>query len=196
VDIDKTIRLGLIAEEFRGKIKTIGNSSLAGAIKYMVDKDAENKMDLLMDIVRGIRNIRSEMNVPPSKKATALFYVEDKKKELFLEEVMAYMKTLASLDEIRILDGKEGIDKSASAVIKGFEIFMPLEDLIDFKKEAERLEKEIKKLQGEVERIDKKLSNKGFTDKAPAEVIEKEKEKRETYLIDLNLVRKRLDSYK
>lgn len=161
-----------------------------------VDKDAENKMDLLMDIVRGIRNIRSEMNVPPSKKATALFYVEDKKKELFLEEVMAYMKTLASLDEIRILDGKEGIDKSASAVIKGFEIFMPLEDLIDFKKEAERLEKEIKKLQGEVERIDKKLSNKGFTDKAPAEVIEKEKEKRETYLIDLNLVRKRLDSYK
>jgi len=160
------------------------------------DKEAEVKMNLLMDIVRGIRNIRSEMGVPPSKKATALFFVEDKSKEDFIAEVTPYLKTLAALEDVKVLVNKDNIGKSASAVVKGFEIFLPLEDLIDLSKEVERLEKEIKKLEGEVERIDKKLSNQGFVAKAPEEVIEKEKEKREGYLTDLNLVRKRLDSYK
>ena len=160
------------------------------------DKDAEGKMNLLMDIVRGIRNIRSEMGVPPSKKATALFFVEDKSKEAFISEVIPYLKTLAALEDVKVLVNKDNIGKSASAVVKGFEIFLPLEDLIDLSKEVERLEKEIKKLESEVERIDKKLSNQGFVAKAPEEVIEKEKEKRDGYLTDLNLVRKRLDSYK
>jgi len=136
------------------------------------------------------------MGVPPSKKATALFFVEDKSKEDFIAEVTPYLKTLAALEDVKVLVNKDNIGKSASAVVKGFEIFLPLEDLIDLSKEVERLEKEIKKLEGEVERIDKKLSNQGFVAKAPEEVIEKEKEKREGYLTDLNLVRKRLDSYK
>ncbi len=160
------------------------------------DKEAEGKMNLLMDIIRGIRNIRSEMGVPPSKKATALFFVEDKSKEEFIVQVTPYLKSLAALEDVKILANKEDIGKSASAVVKGFEIFLPLEDLIDLNKEIERLEKEIKKLEGEVERIDKKLSNQGFVAKAPQEVIENEKEKREGYLTDLNLVRKRIDSYK
>ncbi len=160
------------------------------------DKEAEGKMNLLMDIIRGIRNIRSEMRVPPSKKATALFFVEDKSKEEFIVQVTPYLKSLAALEDVKILANKEDIGKSASAVVKGFEIFLPLEDLIDLNKEFERLEKEIKKLEGEVERIDKKLSNQGFVAKAPQEVIENEKEKREGYLTDLNLVRKRMDSYK
>jgi valyl-tRNA synthetase len=160
------------------------------------DKDAEGKMNLLMDIVRGVRNIRSEMGVPPSKKATALFFIEDKSKEAFISEVTPYLKTLAALEDVKVLVNKDNIGKSASAVVKGFEIFLPLEDLIDLSKEVERLEKEIKKLESEVERIDKKLSNQGFVAKAPEEVIEKEKEKRDGYLTDLNLVRKRLDSYK
>jgi len=161
-----------------------------------IDKESELKMELVMEIVRGIRNIRSEMGVPPSKKAKGLFFVQDKNKESLIKESASYLKTLAALEDVEILDEKENLGKTASAVVKGFEIFLPLEDLIDLNKEIERLEKEIKKLEGEVERIDKKLSNKGFVSKAPSDVIEKEKEKRESYLLDLNLVRKRLDSYK
>lgn len=185
-----------IWQHLPGTEGTIMKTKYPSGENSKTDKDSENKMNLLMDIVRGIRNIRSEMGVPPSKKATALFYVEDKNKEAFIKEVTPYLKTLASLEEVKIIDNKDETVKSATAVVKGFEIFLPLEDLIDLSKEIERLEKEIKKLEGEVDRIDKKLSNPGFTAKAPEDVIEKEKEKREGYLIDLNIVRERLDSYR
>ncbi len=184
-----------IWQHLPGAEGTIMKASYPAGQEEKIDKEVEEKMGLFMDIVRNIRNIRSEMGVAPSKKALALFYMEDQAKEDFISQVSSYMKSLASLEEIEIIRDKDKTGKSATGVVKGYEFFLPLEDLIDLDKESERLEKEIIRLEKEVERIDKKLSNAGFTSKAPAQVIEKEKEKREGYLTDLNLVRKRLDSY-
>ena len=156
----------------------------------------EEEMQLYMDVVRGIRNIRSEMNVPPGKKATGLFYTEDGGKADLIARTTPYLKALAALEDVQILAAKEGLEDCATVVVKGIEVFLPLADLIDFAKEVERLEKEAARLAAEVDRIDKKLGNQGFVAKAPADVIEKEKEKRESYQTDLDLVQKRLEGYR
>ena len=117
-------------------------SSWPGYRKEWEDKEAEQKAELIKNLVRGIRNSRAEMNVAPSAKA------------------------------------KSGIeDNAVSVVINKATIYMPLADLIDFKKEKERLEKEKKRLEGELKRVNGMLSNEKFMSKAPAEKIAEEKEK-------------------
>ena len=83
---------------------------------------------------------------------------------------------------------------AVSVVVKGGELFMPLLDLVDKEKELERLNKEVKKLEGEIERIDKKLNNQGFVAKAPQAVVDGEKAKREKYIEMLEAVKGRIDA--
>jgi len=141
----------------------------------------EVKMSFIIEAIRSIRNIRSELNVPPSRKANLIFVVDKDKIEL-LTASKSFFQRLAYASDIKIQSNSNNLPKDvASAVINGAEIFIPLDDLIDFDKEIERLEKEKANLELEIERVNSKLSNDGFIKRAPAKVIDEEKDKKEKY---------------
>jgi len=171
--------------------KSIVVSNWPEANEALKDEKAEKDMDFIIEAIKGLRNVRAEMNVPPSRKAKVIAHTTTEAKEAFTAGVN-YIEKLASASEVAFIDDKNEVPENAvSLVVKGGELFMPLLDLVDKEKELERLNKEKKKLEGEVERIDKKLSNQGFVAKAPQAVIDGEKEKREKYqeMLDAVLVR-------
>jgi valyl-tRNA synthetase len=122
------------------------------------------------------------MDVAPSKKIKAYFLPKDEYVKSVVENSKGYLKTLANVEEIGFINNKsEAGDDSATSVIDGAQIYIPLSDLIDYDKEMERLTKEKEKLEGEIKRADGKLNNKAFVDKAPESVVASEKEKLEKY---------------
>ena len=156
----------------------------------------ENQIEYVKSAIKAIRNIRSEMNIVPSRKSNILFMTEDDKIRDILLNSERYFKNLASGEEIRIVDSIENKDENVSIIIDKAEIFLPLSDLIDFEKEIERLEGEKKKLEGELKRVKGKLSNEGFISKAPANVVEEEKEKMKKYQEMMDKVVERLAELK
>jgi len=161
-----------------------------------VDKDSTFKMESIMTAIKNLRNVRAEMEVAPSRKARLIVHCEDRISYIF-EENSEYFTSLASCSDVIIEGNKNNIPEDAvSVVIDGGELFLPLDDLIDFEKEMERLQKEKEKLESEVSRVDKKLANEGFVKKAPAKLIEDEKSKREKYSNMLDTVNLRIESMK
>ena len=141
----------------------------------------EKDMQLIMDAIKAVRNIKVEMNVPPSRK-NKLIFVAGPAEGAILGSGAKFFERLAGASEVIVQSDKSGIPSDAvSAVIAGAEIFIPLEDLVDIKKELERLEKEKANLEKELERVDSKLNNEGFVAKAPAKLIEEEKAKKAKY---------------
>ena len=139
----------------------------------------EKRMGIVMDAIRSVRNIRSQMNVVPSKKAKLIIVTENK---AVFEGTGTYFEKLASASETVVTDTKDGIDENAvNVVVEGATIYIPLDELVDREKEIERLEKELKTLEGEIKRVEGKLGNAGFVAKAPAHVVEEEKAKGEKY---------------
>ncbi len=140
--------------------------------------EAEKKMELIMETIKGIRNIRGEMNVPPGKKADIVFSANNEEAYQAIAAGIDYIKNLAQGEQITLeMNLAEKPDQAAVAVTRGGEVFIPLSDLIDLDKEMARLDKEIKNLDKELSRITGKLNNRGFLEKAPQEVIAKEKAK-------------------
>ena len=157
----------------------------------------EAKMRLIMDAVRSIRNTRAEMNVPPSRRAKAIFVVGGQTEADTIKEASLFFERLAGTKEVCVQYDKEGVPADAvGMVIAGAEIFMPLDELIDMEKEIERLEKEKAYLEGELKRVEGKLSNEGFVAKAPAKVIEEEKAKQQKYKDMYQKVLERLEGLK
>jgi len=151
------------------------------------------QMEMIKDALRAVRNKRAEMNIPPSKKAS-MFIVTDHK-ELFTNGAVFFEK-LASASNVTVQNDKSGIDENAVAVIvNGAQFFMPMGELVDFEKEIARLEEEKKHLLSEIKRVDGKLSNKGFVDKAPAHVVEEERAKGEKYRAMLEKVEESLKAF-
>jgi valyl-tRNA synthetase len=144
--------------------------------------DDEEKMSLIMEAIRSIRNIRAEMNVPPSRRAKVIFVAQETKIREILGMGESFFEKLAWASEISIQDKKIGISaNAATAVIPGAEIFIPLEELIDIDKEIERLGKEKSNLEKELDRVNGKLNNRGFVTKAPEKVVEEERAKKAKY---------------
>lgn len=144
--------------------------------------EEEKKMSLIMNAIKNVRNIRAEMNVPPSKKAKTIFVAPSSNDQKTLTEGKVFFERLASSSEVIVQSDKSGIPSDAVAsILAGVEIFIPLEELIDIEKEIERLSKELANLENELDRVNKKLGNEGFISKAPAKVIEEEKEKKAKY---------------
>ncbi len=159
--------------------KSIMISSFPVYDPELKDESAENEMRMIMDAIKGVRNIRNEMNVPPSKKA-ALYIVTDK--GATFEKGDSFFKKLASASEVNVCADKSGVPENAvSVVVPGAEILLPVDELVDKEKELDRLNKEKKHLESEIKRAEGKLSNKGFTEKAPAKVVEEERKKAEKY---------------
>jgi valyl-tRNA synthetase len=143
--------------------------------------DAEKDMELIMNAIKAVRNIKVEMNVPPSRK-TKLIFVAGPVESAILNGGAKFFERLAGASGIAVQADKSGIPQDAiAAVISGAEIFIPLEDLVDIQKEIERLEKEKSNLEKELERVDNKLNNESFVAKAPPKVIEEERAKKVKY---------------
>lgn len=129
----------------------------------------ENDMEMIMDAIRAVRNRRSEMNVPPSKKATVK--IETVKTDIF-ESGKEFFKRLASASEVEVAQKFENDDKSVTIVTNDAKIYIPLGDLVDFEAERKRLEKELAQCEDKLAFIEKKLLNPGFVNKAPEKVVE------------------------
>ncbi len=143
---------------------------------FVFPKEAEG-MDGLMDMVRSIRNVRVEMNVPPAKRAHTIV-VTAPEQEAICREAAPYLNKLASASTVEVRLDKDGIPKDAVSIVSRIgEAYIPMTELIDIAKELERLEKERKRWEGEVARANGKLNNQGFMAKAPEKVVAEEREK-------------------
>ena len=149
--------------------------------EYNFPQDEEN-MVFIMDATRNIRNIRSELNVPPSKRSKVIFVTREGDKKQIIRNCANFLEKLAWASEILIQEDKTGIlSNAASTVLPGAEVYIPLEELIDIDKEIERLEKEKANLQKELDRVNNKLNNPNFVLKAPEKVVEEEGAKKVKY---------------
>lgn len=154
----------------------------------------EQMMETIMSGIRSIRNVRSEMNVPPSKKAKVIIVPNDGSKEAF-ELGKNYFMTLASASTVEITGEKSQIPEDAVSIVNnGGEIFIPLAELVDFEKEIERLSKEKGNIEKEIKRVNGKLSNQGFLSKAPQSLVDEEKSKKEKFEEMLKSVEDRLNN--
>lgn len=146
-----------------------------------IDENSEEKMNIIMDIIKSIRNIRNEMKVNPGKRIKAILNVPEEKREI-VEEGYDYIKNLGHLNELIVeINLAEKPEKVSTAVVSGIEVILPLEEMIDINKEIERLEKEIEEMENEIKRAEGKLANQGFVNKAPRELVEREREKLHEY---------------
>ena len=142
----------------------------------------EMAVDTIKEAVRGIRNLRKEMNVPNSKKA--LVYVVSEKEAVrnIFEDAKVFFATLGFASEVMVQADKTGIaDDAVSAVIHDAVVYIPFADLVDVEKEIERLTKEKSRLEGEIKRCTGMLNNPKFVDKAPKNKVDEEKEKLSKY---------------
>ena len=160
-------------------------------------KAEENEVEMIKNAVRNIRNLRADMNVPPSKKASV--YVASEKEEVrrVFEDSKVFFATLGYASEVHVQADKAGIAEDAvSTVIPDAVIYMPFAELVDVEKEIARLEKEAGRLEGEIKRAKGMLSNERFVSKAPAAKVEAEKEKLEKYTAMAAQVAERLSQLK
>ena len=158
-------------------------SAYPAADDKLIDAGVERDMQLVMDLIMAIRNIRGEMNIAPSMKITAIVKVETGEAEEHLEKSSTYVITLARLERLQVGVNEVKPKGAATGVVKGAEVYVPLEGIIDLNQERDRLSKEIAKVAKDIEVFSKKLSNKNFVDKAPREVVEKDTAKLEEFKV-------------
>ncbi len=153
----------------------------------------EKDIEIIKEAVRGIRNARTEMNVPPSRKAKV--YVVSEKEEILtaFREGRLFFQSLAYASEVEIQNDKTGIAEDAvSVVIANATLYVPFAELVDISQEIERLKKEEKRLEGELSRVNGMLNNEKFVSKAPEAKIAEEKEKLAKYAQMMDQVKTRL----
>ncbi|MEI3605839.1 valine--tRNA ligase [Pseudogracilibacillus sp. SE30717A] len=160
------------------------------------DEAASDQMKKIMDIIKAVRNIRAEVNTPMSKQVKMYVKTSDHSVTTQLEGNRHFIERFCNTSELVIGEQIEAPEQSMSAVITGAEVFLPLEGLIDFDKEIARLENELEKWNKEVALVQKKLSNKGFVDKAPEKVVEAERKKEVEYIEKREMVEQRLKELK
>jgi valyl-tRNA synthetase len=159
--------------------------------------EEEYSVETIKEAVRAIRNVRTSMNVPPSKKAKVYVVSENADLLKIFEHSKVFFATLGYAGEVYLQADKTGIDDDAvSAVIPQAAIYMPFAELVDVAKEIERLEKEQKRLEGELKRVNGMLSNEKFVSKAPEAKINEEKEKLVKYTQMMEQVEARLAQLK
>jgi valyl-tRNA synthetase len=161
----------LIAERKAGE--SISISSMPKLDSSLINKDAEVEIEFVQSVVTAIRNIRGEMNIAPSKEINLIL------KTANVSEIQEkYIKSLTRVSSLEVGADIEKPKACASAVVKGCDIYIPLEGLIDLNLERARLDKEIKRIGGMLIGVNKKLSNEKFVNNAPEDVVIKEKAKK------------------
>ena len=158
---------------------------------------AEDAVEHVKDLVKGIRNVKTEMEVPPSRKAKVFIVTEDAGLRETFENMQSAYRLLAGVSEVKVQADKLGIGEDAvSVVIPGAVVYLPLEDLVDLEKEKERLLKEKEKLAGELTRSKGMLSNEKFLNRAPKAKVQEERDKLAKYEQMMAQVEERLSQMK
>jgi len=179
-------------------IKTIGlcHSVQVCSDNLLKELGMQDKLEGRKELIAGIRNIRTQMNVHPSKKSKLILVVKPEY-ETAIKESEGFLKKLGFSEEIEVKISKDDIHQNAVNVVTSeIEAFMPFEDLVNIEEERQRLEKEKEKILVEKEKTDKMLGNPGFLAKAPAAKVEEEKEKLAKYQEMLKASKERLETIK
>jgi len=165
----------------------------ADSTETFQNREAETAMALMMEVITGIRNVRGEMNIGPSLALQVQVQSDDNQTRQIIADHHDLIINLARLSSLAVEDIGPRPKSSATAVVNSASIFVSLEGIIDFVKETHRLEKDIKKLDSELSTVTKKLGNDGFLSKAPAEVIEKVRQKQNALLEKQHKIQANLD---
>ncbi len=166
-------------------------------IKEDLDFPADEKqMNGVIEMIRVIRNLRTEMNVAPSKRTRMMFVANEGWADTLTASDMYFRRLAGASETVVIAESELGTEKTVSAVTEAATIYIPLGDLVDFDKEIARLQKEIDNLTKEIARAEGKLNNQGFVAKAPAALVEQEKAKLALNQQKLEQVEKRLAELK
>lgn len=164
--------------------------------KEFENKQADQDMAFLIETIKAVRNIRMEVNAPMSSSIDIMIQLDDEANKRVLDENADYVENFLHPKELTVASEVEAPKLAKTAVIPGAQIFVPLTELVNVDDELEKMEKEEKRLLGEVTRCEKKLANKGFVDHAPEAVVNKEKEKKADYESQLAGVRERIQDLK
>jgi valyl-tRNA synthetase len=203
--LDNTMRLlhpfmPFITEEIWQNLPHNGESitvaSWPKVEESLTDKAAAEEMKLLVEIIRSVRNIRSEVNTPLSKQIKLLLKAKDDKVLAVLKSNEGYIERFCNPEELTIATDIETPDKAMTAVVTGVDLFLPLEGLINIEEEIARLQKELEKWNKEVARVQGKLNNEKFVSKAPQKVVDEEKAKEKDYLEKRSKVEARIQELK
>ena len=179
-----------LPHEGRSIMKASWPSSQAGRS----DAAAEAQMNLIMEAVKGIRNMRAEMNVPPGRRSEVILQAGSEEVRSVLQQNEGYFRQLAAAEPVTLpVVGAEKPENAMATVVAGLEVYLPLKGLIDVEKETARLSKERESLTKELARITGKLGNEGFMAKAPAAVVEKERAKAQECEDKLGAIRERME---
>jgi valyl-tRNA synthetase len=159
-----------------------------------VDAEAENTMELLQECITAIRNIRSEMNLPPKKEISVLLKPQDEEMKRILSDQQIYITDCTAASEMRLIESEDDLPKPAARAFPArTEVHIPLAGLIDLDKERERLEKALAKAEGEIASHEKKLANESFVSKAPANVVEMTRNRRDELVLKAGKLRESLE---
>jgi len=186
-----------VTEEIWSKIKKQGDSDLIIASwpsvdKKWINKSSDHEMEILKNLISSVRTIRSQMNVPPNKLCNMVVQCNTKQKSI-LNSYSLIIESLAKIDNIEMTEDAKKPSQSATAIVDNMEIFIPLEGIIDFDLEKDRLQKRINELKIHLVNVKKKLENKDFLNRAPENVILHEKEKKENMVLELDKITKNLE---
>jgi valyl-tRNA synthetase len=170
-----------VTEEIWQKIPHDGESIVIAdfpeADMKEIDNDAENDMNEIIQVVSAVRNIRSEMNILPSARPACDFLCQEDMVGKIFKDQTKLLCSLAGLSGTEVHKEFKGSDSAATAVVDKVEIFLSLEGVIDFGEEKKRLQKELDKINKDIDFISKKLSNESFVSRAPKDIVDKEREK-------------------
>jgi len=156
--------------------------------KQMISKEDEALMAELIELITAVRNIRSVWNIEPQGAIDVIVKPHDEKDIRAISANEEFIKRMARISSLKV--GAFPKPKNAAVTVIGsLEIYVPLEGLIDFKKEKERLEKELARVDGEIKSIGARLKNKGFTDKAPKEVIDKQRQRKSELEVQIEKIK-------
>ena len=161
--------------------------------KSSVSENDLELFDTIQRMISALRNIRAEFNLNPNDKIDLLINAKDEEKTKALQGNEWIFRKLQSINTFDVAVDMKKPETSASAVIEGTELFVPLEGLIDLDKERERIQKEIDRLEGFLQQINGKLNNEGFVNNAPEDIVQKEHDKKEDTETDLEKLRGILD---
>jgi len=184
-----------IWQKLPGAEGSIMKAKFPQASDFVRDEAASKEMGILMEVISGIRNIRGEMNIAPSKKVNVLMDVPDAGEAGVLRNNLDHIKTLAKVENASIEVGAPKPEASATAVIGHTSVHVLLKGLLDFEEERKRLRKEIKKIEKEIGTSSKKLSNDAFLQKAPSEIVAKVKDKVEDLSLTLTKLKQNLEFF-
>ncbi|MFH1994221.1 MAG: valine--tRNA ligase, partial [Nitrospinota bacterium] len=189
-----------ITEELWQKLPHQGESIMIAPYpkfnESLYDESSEREMGVMMDICRAIRNVRSEMSIPPGLRLKTIIRSETEEKKEIAQKHAASIIDMARLESLDISVGGQAPKMSLTAVINQMDIFVLIEGVIDVKEEENRLNKELAKIDKEIVAIDKKLSNASFVDKAPEDVVEKNRARLLDYRTDREKIEGNLERLK